>query len=65
MLSGMVDTPMLSSSSGDQAVGAAGTANTYIGVLSSCSSDIIRYGSSHVTEYWSRRDLGLHIRQDS
>ena len=35
MLSGMVDTLMLSSVS-DQAVGAVGTANTYIGVLSLC-----------------------------
>lgn len=32
MLSGMVDTLMLSSV-GDQAVGAVGTANTYIGVF--------------------------------
>ena len=36
MLSGMVDTLMLSSVS-DQAVGAVGTANTYISVLSLCS----------------------------
>ena len=37
MLSGMVDTLMLSFVS-DQAVGAVGTANTYIGVLLSCSA---------------------------
>lgn len=35
MLSGMVDTLMLSSV-GDAAVGAVGTANTYIGILSLC-----------------------------
>ena len=46
MLSGMVDTLMLSSVS-DQAVGAVGTANTYIGVF------IIMFGSRYVTKYRS------------
>ena len=64
MLSGMVDTLMLSSV-GDQAVGAVGTANTYIGVF------IIMFGviSSGMVAVMSqnieREDLGLHIRQDS
>lgn len=35
MMSGMVDTLMLSTV-GDNAVGAVGTANTYIGILSLC-----------------------------
>ena len=53
MLSGMVDTLMLSSVS-DQAVGAVGTANTYIGVfIIMFGGDIIGYGGGHVTEYRS------------
>ena len=48
MLSGMVDTLMLSSVS-DQAVGAVGTANTYISVF----IIMFRYGSSYVTKYRS------------
>ena len=55
MLSGMVDTLMLSSVS-DQAVGAVGTANTYIGVFSYYVwSNIIGYDSCYVTKYWSRK----------
>ena len=51
MLSGMVDTLMLSSVS-DQAVGAVGTANTYIGVfIIMFGVSIIWYGSGDVTEY--------------
>ena len=48
MLSGMVDTLMLSSVS-DQAVGAVGTANTYISVF----IIIIGYDSRYVTKYRS------------
>ena len=64
MLSGMVDTLMLSSVS-DQAVGAVGTANTYISVF------IIMFGviSSGMVAVMSqiseRGDLELHIRPDS
>ena len=64
MLSGMVDTLMLSSVS-DQAVGADGTANTYIGVF------IIMFGviSSGMVAVMSQNigleDLELHIRRDS
>lgn len=64
MLSGMVDTLMLSSVS-DQAVGAVGTANTYIGVF------IIMFGviSSGMIAVMSQNigaeDRGLHIRQDN
>ena len=49
MLSGMVDTLMLSSVS-DQAVGAVGTANTYIGVFI-IMFGVISSGSGYVTKY--------------
>ena len=53
MLSGMVDTLMLSSVS-DQAVGAVGTANTYIGVFYYYVwSNIVGYDSCYVTKYRS------------
>ena len=46
MLSGMVDTLMLSAV-GDYAVGAVGTANSYIGILDRKST---RLNSSHANE---------------
>ena len=46
MLSGMVDTLMLSSVS-DQAVGAVGTANTYIGVFI-CIGEITKRGNVYL-----------------
>ena len=52
MLSGMVDTLMLSSVS-DQAVGAVGTANTYIGVFIIMFGVISSDGCGYVTKYRS------------
>lgn len=51
MLSGMVDTLMLSSVN-DQAVGAVGTANTYIGIFYYyVFCDFLRNGGRHDAEY--------------
>ena len=61
MLSGMVDTLMLSSVS-DQAVGAVGTANTYIGVLLSCSGVISSGMVAVMSQNIGAGKPRLHIR---
>ena len=55
MLSGMVDTLMLSAV-GDYAVGAVGTANSYIGIfIIMFFYHIFRHGFGHDAEYWRRQ----------
>lgn len=64
MLSGMVDTLMLSSVS-DQAVGAVGTANTYIGVFIIMFGVISSGMVAVMTQNIGQESRELHIRQDS
>ena len=64
MLSGMVDTLMLSSVS-DQAVGAVGTANTYISVFIIMFGVISSGMIAVMTQNIGRESRELHIRQDS
>ncbi len=65
MLSGMVDTLMLSSVS-DQAVGAVGNSKyIYKRFYHHVRRNIIRYGSGYVTKYRSGKTWRLHIRPGS
>ena len=65
MLSGMVDTLMLSSV-GDQAVGAVGTANTYIGVFigsfyGNAGCDDTEYRCGQTGDRLSGKDSGIMV----
>lgn len=62
MLAGMIDTLMLSSV-GDQAVGAIGTANTYIGMFIIMFSIISSGMIAVMTQYIGAEKLALHIRR--
>lgn len=64
MLSGMVDTLMLSSVN-DQAVGAVGTANTYIGIFIIMFSVISSGMVAVMTQNIGAGRPGWHIRPDS
>lgn len=64
MLAGIIDTLMLSSV-GDSAVGAVGTANTYIGIFIIMFNIVCSGMIAVMTQYIGANQPGMLIRQDS